>query len=51
VLAAETGVGQATLFRWQRQALIDAGVIEGIPSIEADGLAAAQKRATAAGVG
>jgi transposase-like protein len=28
-IAAETGVCQATLFRWKRQALIDAGVIEG----------------------
>jgi transposase-like protein len=32
-VAAETGVCQATLFRWKRQALIDAGVIEGIPSV------------------
>ena len=44
VVAAETGVCQATLFRWKRQALIDAGVIEGIPSVEADELAAAHKR-------
>lgn len=36
-VAAETGVCQATLFRWKRQALIHAGVIEGIPSVEADG--------------
>jgi transposase-like protein len=43
VVAAETGVGQATLFRWRRQALIDAGVIECIPSVEADELAAAHK--------
>jgi hypothetical protein len=29
------------LFRWKRQALVDAGVIEGTPSVEADELAAA----------
>jgi putative transposase len=43
VLAAKTGIAQATLFRWKRQALIDAGVIEGTPSVEADELAAAHK--------
>ena len=43
-IAAETGIAQATLFRWKRQALIDAGVIEGTPSVEADELAAARKR-------
>jgi putative transposase len=43
-VAAETGICQATLFRWKRQALIDAGVIEGTPSVEADELAAAHKR-------
>lgn len=43
-MAAETGIWQATLFRWKRQALIDAGVIEGTPSVEADELAAAHKR-------
>jgi putative transposase len=31
-IAAETGICQATLFRWKRQALIDAGVIDGTPS-------------------
>jgi transposase-like protein len=44
VVAAETGICQATLFHWKRQALIDAGVIEGTPSVEADELAAAYKR-------
>jgi len=44
VVAAETGICQATLFRWKRQALIDAGVIEATPSVEADELAAARKR-------
>jgi putative transposase len=43
-VAAETGICQATLFRWKRQALIDAGVIDGTPSSEADELAAARKR-------
>lgn len=46
-VAAETGVCQAALLRWKRQALIDAGVIEGIPSVEADELAAAHKRIAA----
>src|SRR6202047_2866931 len=43
-IAGETGIAQATLFRWKRQALIDAGVIEGTSSVEADELAAAHKR-------
>jgi putative transposase len=43
-VAAETGIPQSTLFRWKRQALIDAGVIDGIPSVEADELAAAHGR-------
>ena len=43
-VSTETGICQATLFRWKRQALIDAGVIEGTPSVEADELAAAHKR-------
>src|SRR3954451_24838333 len=47
VVAAATGVCQATLFRWKRQALIDSGVIEGIPRVEADGLAAAHRRIAA----
>lgn len=46
-VAVDTGICQATLFRWKHQALIDAGVIEGIPSVEADELAAARKRITA----
>ena len=33
VIAAETGIAQATLFRWKRQVLIDAGVIEGTPRV------------------
>lgn len=43
-VAVDTGICQATLFRWKHQALINAGVIEGIPSVEADELAAARKR-------
>ena len=46
-MAVDTGICQATLFRWKRQALIDAGVIEGTPSVEADELAAAHKRVAA----
>ncbi|MFW3115953.1 transposase [Mycobacterium haemophilum DSM 44634] len=42
-VADETGICQATLFRWKRQALIDAGVLDGTPSVEADELAAARK--------
>jgi transposase-like protein len=43
-VAADTGICEATLFRWKHQAPIDAGVVEGIPSVEADELAAARKR-------
>jgi transposase len=43
-IATETGVPQSTLFRWKRHALIDAGVIDGIASVEADELLAARKR-------
>src|SRR3984957_7028468 len=43
-VAVDTGICQATLFRWKRQALIDAGGVEGVPSGEADRLAAAHKR-------
>lgn len=43
-IAAETGIPQGTLFRWKAQALVDAGVRDGIPSIEADELATARKR-------
>jgi transposase-like protein len=44
VVAADTGICPAKLFRWKRQALTDASVIEGLPSVEADELAAAHKR-------
>jgi transposase InsO family protein/transposase-like protein len=46
-VAVDTGICQATLFRWKRQALIDSGVIDGIPSVEADELAAAHRRIAA----
>ena len=39
-VAVDTGICQATLFRWKRQVLIDAGVVEGVPSVQADELAA-----------
>ena len=34
----ETGVSAATLYLWKRQALIDAGLLEGTRSIEVDEL-------------
>ena len=46
-IAVDTGICQATLFRWKRQALIDSGVIEGIASVEANELAAAHRRIAA----
>lgn len=46
-VAVDTGICPATLFRWKHQALIDAGLVEGVPSIEADELAAARKRIAA----
>jgi transposase len=45
-LAADTGISPATLFRWKAQALVDAGVNDGVPSVEADELAAAHRRIT-----
>jgi transposase-like protein len=46
-VALDTAVYQATLFRRKRQAFIDAGGVEGVPSVEADKLAAARKRIAA----
>lgn len=43
-VAADTGISSATLFRWKAQALIDAGVNDGVPSVEADELAVAHRR-------
>lgn len=46
-ISAETGISPATLFRWKGQVLIDAGIRAGVPSVEADELAAARKRIAA----
>ena len=46
-IATETGISPATLFRWKEQALIDAGVRDGVPSIESDELASARARIAA----
>jgi transposase-like protein len=40
-LCNELGVSEATLYLWKRQALIDAGRVEGVKSFEADELAQA----------
>jgi putative transposase len=43
-LAAELSVSDATLYKWRRQALIDAGDSPGLKSYEADRLAQARRR-------
>jgi transposase len=43
-IVADTSISPATLFRWKAQALIDAGVNDGVPSVEADELAVAHRR-------
>ena len=43
-LAGELGVSEHTLYRWRRQALIDAGQRPGAKSYEADPLLAARRR-------
>lgn len=43
-LAVELGVGFGTLYRWRRQALIDAGLAPGVLSYEADRLVQARRR-------
>jgi transposase-like protein len=43
-LVDEVGVPENTLYRWRRQALIDAGVRPGHKSYEADPLQAARRR-------
>jgi transposase-like protein len=43
-LVVELGISEATLQRWKRQALIDAGCRPGILSYEADPLAQARLR-------
>ena len=43
-LSAELGVCGTTLYKWRRQALIDAGRRPGLKSYEADPLLAARRR-------
>ena len=43
-LVSESGVPMQTLHRWKHQALIDAGLAEGIDSTESAALRAARKR-------
>jgi transposase-like protein len=43
-LAVELGICDHTLYRWRRQAFIDAGRCPGAKSYEADPLAAARRR-------
>ena len=43
-LAAELGIGFETLYRWRRQARIDAGLLPGAKSFEADPLQQARRR-------
>jgi transposase-like protein len=43
-LSAELGIAGVTLYKWRRQALIDAGQRPGLKSYEADPLAAARRR-------
>jgi len=43
-LTAELGIAGVTLYKWRRQALIDAGERPGLKSYEADPLLAARRR-------
>jgi putative transposase len=43
-LSAELGIHNVTLYKWRRQALIDAGKRPGLKSYEADPLLAARRR-------
>jgi transposase-like protein len=43
-LVVELGIASVTLYKWRRQALIDAGQRPGLKSYEADPLAAARRR-------
>jgi transposase len=43
-LVVELGISEHTLYRWRRQALIDAGQRPGAKSYEADPLQAARRR-------
>ena len=43
-LVVELGIAQVTLYKWRRQALIDAGRRPGLKSYEADPLLTARRR-------
>jgi transposase len=43
-LVVELGISQVTLYKWRRQARIDAGERPGLKSYEADPLLAARRR-------
>ena len=43
-LTAELGIAGVTLYKWRRQALVDAGIRPGTKSYEADPLATARRR-------
>jgi transposase-like protein len=43
-LGAELGIHEVTLYKWRRQALIDAGQRPGLKSYEADPLQQARRR-------
>ncbi len=43
-LAEETGISDATLFNWKKQALIDAGQRSGQTSVQSTNLKAAERR-------
>ncbi len=43
-LVTEARVPEQTLHRWKHQALIDAGLVEGVNSVESAALRAANKR-------
>jgi transposase len=43
-VAADLGIGLETVYRWRRQAEIDAGLRPGLSSIEADELKAAKRQ-------
>ncbi len=46
-LVAETGLPEQTLHRWKLQARVDAGLVDGVDSVESAELRAARKRINA----
>lgn len=44
LLSAEYSIGSGTLYRWRRQALVDAGRRPGLASFQPDPLASARRR-------